>query len=75
MAAKDPGLRKQQASHAGQQRMHTMTAEERSAVARAGAAGLHKPVTHARRLARAWPSLNAEDRKEVRQVLKEAGII
>lgn len=52
-----------------------LTPEQRVAAARAGAARLHHPVTLARRIAKAWPGLSEDDRRAVRRVLRETGMI
>lgn len=52
-----------------------LTTEQRAAAGRARAAMLHHPVTLARRIARAWPELSADERRAVRRELRAAGII
>jgi len=52
-----------------------LTTEQRQAAGRARAATLHHPTTLARRIAKAWPELSDEDRREVRRELRRAGVI
>lgn len=52
-----------------------LTTEQRSAAGRARAAMLHHPTSLARRIAKAWPDLSDDDRREVRRSLREAGVI
>ena len=59
----------QKARVAGRARMASMTPEERSDVARAGAAAANRPAALARRIAKAWPELPAFERAIVLKIL------
>lgn len=52
-----------------------MTPDERTESARTAANAAHRPAALARRIARAWPTLDRAGRKEVRDILREAKII
>lgn len=53
----------------GRARAAALSPEERSAIARAGAAKANRPASLARRIVDAWPSLSRAERAEVREIL------
>lgn len=59
-------------SAGGQARAAALTAEERAAIARQGAAHTNAPAALARRIVKAWPTLDADEQAEVIAVLTEA---
>jgi hypothetical protein len=63
------------ARKAGQASMAARTADERAAGATRAAYGAHHPRTLARRIGAAWPELDDDERREVRAILREAGVI
>lgn len=65
----------ERAQRAGQASAAAKTPEEREEAARHAAAGAHGPVATARKLAARWDDSTDEQRREVRRILREAGII
>ncbi len=69
-----PETRARVTSLGGRARAATTTAEQRAAIARAGAAKTNSPLGLAERLARAWSELEEAERAAIRSVLRKAGI-
>lgn len=54
----------------GQARAAALSAEERAAIAAAGARAVNSPAGLARRIVKAWPGLSAVERAEVLAILE-----
>lgn len=67
----DRATRQAVTSAGGRARAAAMSADERAAVAAAGARAVNSPAGLARRIVKAWPSLSASERAEVRAILKD----
>lgn len=73
--AKAPLDTRSRARNAGTERMRKMPdPEDRGDFARKGAAAAHRPATLARRIAKAWVTLSEDERSEVREILRQAGV-
>ncbi|MET7417687.1 hypothetical protein [Dactylosporangium sp. NPDC005555] len=59
----------------GRARAAALAPGERAAIAAAGARAANAPAALARRIVKAWPVLAADERDEVRAILRGAGII
>jgi hypothetical protein len=70
-----PLTRTERATRAGQASAASRTPDERAETARAGAAAAHRPAVLARRIARAWENLTTDEQREVREILRDAGVI
>lgn len=64
-----PETRKAVTSAGGRGRAEALSASERAAIASQGARAANSPVGLARRIVKAWPGLNEEERVEVREIL------
>lgn len=62
---------RQLASVGGRARAASMTAEDRAKMTRAGAAAINSPAGLARRIVKAWPTLDVNQRAEVDTILAE----
>lgn len=61
--------RKAASSKGGYARAEVLTWQERSAIARSGAAATNSVTSLARRIVKAWPSLGEDERGEVLAIL------
>jgi hypothetical protein len=66
----DPETRRVVASAGGRARIDALSPEQATVLGRAGAARANAPASLARRIAKAWPALSAEERAEVRAILR-----
>lgn len=71
MAANDASVRKETAALGAAARWAKASPEQAAQARRAGAAAVNSPAGLARRIAKAWPTLPASERAEVRSILSE----
>lgn len=75
MSARLAGMTKLTTTERAKRANAALTTEQRSAAGKARAAVLHDPATKARSIAKVWDGLTDDKRREVRKILREAGVI
>lgn len=74
-AALTPEKRRERASAGGRAVSAMLTPEERRERARRAVAVANSPAGRARSIVRAWPTLSRAERAEVREILRQGGVI